>query len=183
MSQPTNINVATTKTTGRTEPANFTAELNDIINAFLSSHGGASRPSYAVAGLIWQDTDTDELFLYDGTNDLLISAGGVRSQLQGTLTIATGAVTPTGPGTFIIDTEASAATDDLDTLTATNMADGDVIVVMAANSARTVVIKNGTGNIACGADVTLDNVLDRAVLQWDNGNSSWVLLSSSNNGA
>lgn len=72
MSQATNINVATTQTVGRTEPVNFTAEMNAIFNAFLSSHSGAIRPAYAVAGLVWTDTDTGQQFYFDGTNDLPI---------------------------------------------------------------------------------------------------------------
>lgn len=183
MTQPANINLATTKTTGRTEPAAFAGELNAIINAFLSLHGGAARPAYAVAGLIWTDTDTGEVFLFDGASDLLASVGGLRSQNHGELTIATGVVTTTGPGTFSVDTEADAASDDLDTITATNMSDGDVVILKAADSTRTVVIKNGTGNINCGADVTLDNALDRAMLQWDSAATAWVLLASNSNGA
>lgn len=182
MSQPTNINVATSATTGRTEPANFTTELNAIFNAFLSAHGGSSRPSYAVAGIVWRDTDDGALYLYDGSNDLLISAGGLRSQQWAELTIATGAVTPTGPGTFLVDTESDAASDDLDTLTATNMTDGDIVILRAASGARSVVIKHATGNIQCGSDFTLDNEYDRAVLQWDNGNSAWVMLAAQSNG-
>ncbi len=183
MSQSSDFALPTTKTPGQTEPVNILAELNSIFAAFASSHGGPSRPSYAVAGLIWRDTDTGEVFLYDGSNDLRISVGGLRSQNHGELTIATGAVTTTGPGTFSVDTEADAATDDLDTITATNMADGDVVILKAADSARTVVIKNGTGNINCGADVTLDNALDRAMLQYDLGATAWVLVSSNSNGA
>lgn len=182
MSQAANINVATTQTTGRTEPANFTAEINAIVNSLLSANSGATAPSYLLAGTVWLDTDDNRLYMYDGTSWLTISVGGLRSQVLAELTIATGAVTPTGPGTLVIDTEADAATDDLDTMTATNMADGDVVVVKAADSARTVVIKNGTGNINCGADVTLDNALDRAVLQYDLGATAWVLLSSASNG-
>lgn len=183
MSQPTNINVATTTTAGRTEPANFTAEINAIVNGLLSSHSNASAPSYLLAGTVWLDTDDNRLYMYDGTSWLTVSVGGLRSQVQSELTIATGAVIPTGPGTFPVDTEADAATDDLDTITATNVADGDVVILKAADSARTVVIKDGTGNIASGADVTLDNALDRAVLQYDLGATTWVLLSSNSNGA
>lgn len=177
MSQATYINVAETATTGRTEPANFTAELNAIFDAFLSAHGGASRPTYAVAGMVWRDTDTGRLFMYDGTSDIPVMLGGERAEL----TIATGAVTPLMAGTQVIDTEADAATDDLDTITATNMVAGDIVILKAADSARTVVVKNGTGNIVCGSDFSLDNAQDRIALQYDGTN--FVLLYSANNGA
>lgn len=172
MSQASNINVATSATVGRTEPANFTAEINAIADALLSSNSGASRPSYAVLGTVWLDTDTNALYLYDGSADIPITLGGVRSEL----TIATGAITPTLAGTIVVDTEGDAASDDLDTITATNMNDGDIIILKAADDARTVVVKNGTGNIACNADFSLDNSLDRIMLQWDSGNSSWVAV-------
>lgn len=155
----------------------------NLVTSLLSSHSGSSRPSYAVLGTVWLDTDTNALYLYNGTTDQLISAGGLRSMIQPTLTIASGAITPTLPGTILIDTEASGATDDLDTITATNLMDGDILVIKAANTARTVVIKNGTGNIRCGSDRTLDNTRDRIVLQWDSAESSFVLLAFSDNGA
>lgn len=67
MSQATNINVATASTVGRTEPANFTAEINDIVNALLSSHSGSTEPTYKAAGTIWRDSDDDKVYIYDGT--------------------------------------------------------------------------------------------------------------------
>ena len=50
---------------------------NTVAAAMLSQHSGASRPSYAVAGTIWVDTDTpsatvNTVFYYDGTDDIPI---------------------------------------------------------------------------------------------------------------
>lgn len=75
MSQPTNINVATSKTTGRTEPGNFTVELNAIFNAMLSAHSGASRPSYALAGTTWLSTADGIAYLFDGKKDVPATPG------------------------------------------------------------------------------------------------------------
>ena len=73
------------------------------------------------------------------------------------LTIATGVITPT-QAYHSIDTEGDAATDDLDTITATNFSAGSVIEFKQANSSRSIVFKNGTGNIVTGqTDYTLQN--------------------------
>ena len=78
-----------------------------------------------------------------------------------------------------IDTEASAASDDLDTITATNYRHGDLLVIQAANSARTVVVKDSTGNINAPADISLDHAQDKVLMIWDGSN--WQVISSSNN--
>lgn len=51
----------------------ITTRQQDILDAQLSAHGGTSRPAYAIAGTVWRDTDTGQLYLYDGTNDLEIA--------------------------------------------------------------------------------------------------------------
>lgn len=88
--------------------------------------------------------------------------------------------------TFTVDTEANAATDDLDNIKNSigNKAipDGQVIVFGAANGARTVVVKNGTGNINCGSDITLDNTKDRVMLSYNSASETWSLISFSDNG-
>ncbi|MBX4215920.1 hypothetical protein KW797_03150 [Candidatus Parcubacteria bacterium] len=66
-----------------------------------------------------------------------------------------------------IDTEGGAASDDLDTIAGGN--EGDVLFVEAADSARTIVLKDGAGNIACagGADISLGHADDLAMLLFD----------------
>lgn len=96
------------------------------------------------------------------------------------LTVASGAVVPTN-GMHAVDTESDAASDDLDTLTATNAVAGDVVTLQAANSARTVVVKDGTGNIQCGGDRTLDNAQDTVTLRYDGSN--WLEIAFAGNAA
>lgn len=99
----------------------------------------------------------------------------------GKVTIASGVATLSGRfGHYFVDTEASAASDDLDTITDTDVQKGDVIILSAFSSSRTVVVKHGTGNITCGSDRTLDNAADRICLQY-NG-TSWFLLYFADNG-
>jgi len=95
------------------------------------------------------------------------------------LTIASGIVTAT-QSYHTIDTEADAASDDLDSITG-DMCAGSILILRAANSARTVVIKDSTGNLRLEGDMSLDNVQDTIVLL--STGSDWLELSRSNNGA
>jgi hypothetical protein len=86
-------------------------------------------------------------------------------------TIASGVVEISGNFSyFSIDTESAAASDDLDTINGGN--EGDVIFVEAANAARTVVLKDGTGNILTdgSVDLSLDNSQDVAQCLYDGTN-------------
>ena len=78
-----------------------------------------------------------------------------------TKTISGGITTLSGPGSYKIDTEGLAATDDLDRIN--GLAEGDEVVLRAANDARTVVIKDGT-YIKLGADFSLNNQYDSITL-------------------
>lgn len=94
------------------------------------------------------------------------------------LTITSGAVTKT-QSYHTIDTEGDAASDDLDTISGGST--GDIIVITANNTARTVVCKDGTGNLKLSGDFSLDNTEDTIQLIYDGTN--WLELSRSNNGA
>jgi len=54
---------------------NFRTNLNNSLQALNSSHIGSSRPTSAVAGTIWIDNGTTNIFkikCFDGTDDLQI---------------------------------------------------------------------------------------------------------------
>lgn len=77
----------------------------------------------------------------------------------------------------IIDTQAGAATDDLDTIVLFGAGDftlGTLLVLRTANNARDVVIKHGTGNISTigSVDVPLTSTAQCIVLM-NTGASSW----------
>ena len=115
-----------------------------------------------------------------GDNDLT-DVLEVRFQASTELTIATGAVTMT-QGVHRIDTESDAASDDLDTINGGN--DGAVLRVRAENTARTVVLKDGTGNLElAGADITLDDTDQFTELYYDGTLSKWVLVGSGSAGS
>lgn len=95
------------------------------------------------------------------------------------LTISSGAVTVT-QNFHRIDTEGSAATDDLTTLT-TTATTAMLLIIRPVNSGRTVVVKHDTGNIQCagGVDITLDNTYDFALAIYDPTLTKWLAISSS----
>ena len=55
-----------------------------------------------------------------------------------------------------VDTQAGAASDDLDTINGGNI--GSFLVLRPENAARTVVLKDGTGNLVLAGDFTMDTV-------------------------
>lgn len=97
------------------------------------------------------------------------------------LTIAAGAITVTQ--TFhTVDTEADAATDDLDTINGGS--DGRLIVLKAVNDARTVVVKHNTGNIWLQgkADISLDDISDGLMLVYSATDSKWFDIAAGGGG-
>ena len=98
------------------------------------------------------------------------------------LTISSGVLNGALGSVHAVDTEASAASDDLDTITSTTARDGQILVIFSANNTRTVVAKNATGNLLLNSDFVMDNVSDRLVLMYSAIASIWVELCRSNNG-
>src|SRR5574341_2447950 len=98
------------------------------------------------------------------------------------LTIATGAITIT-QSHHRVDTEASAASDDLDTINGTSA--NRLLILHAVHDARSVVLKHGTGNIQCvgNADITLDDDHDFAILIYNSTLSAWMALMGGAGGA
>ena len=97
---------------------------------------------------------------------------GDRSEL----TIVAGEVTATG-SFHEIDTQGDAASDDLDTINGGE--NGMTLTIVAANSARTVVAKDNTGNLRLNGDFSLDHQNDTLTLIY-NG-THWLEISRSDN--
>ncbi|WKB53029.1 hypothetical protein [Eleftheria terrae] len=99
--------------------------------------------------------------------DLSAAAGSiVDDDWAGNVTIAAGvvAVPHGGIRMLTVDTEASAATDDLDTIN--GGVPGQLIAVKTFTSTRDVVLKDGTGNMQLGADITIGDNTDSVTLVW-----------------
>lgn len=94
-----------------------------------------------------------------------------------TLVIASGALAATA--TFhLVDTEGAASTDDLATINGGTT--GQRLVLTAASDARTIVLKDGTGNLALAGDFSLTHTEDTIELIAVGNN--WFELSRSDNG-
>lgn len=89
----------------------------------------------------------------------------LRLKTATNLTIATGAVTAV-QSAHLLDTEAAAGSDDLDTIT---FPVRGLYVVGLVNAGHNVVIKHNTGNLLTpgGSDITLDLATDYAVIYYD----------------
>ena len=123
-------------------------------------------------------TASTPLFISGTVTGLLVTRNAFSATITRLLTIATGAATAYLDW-HTVDTEAAAATDDLDTVS--GGVDGDIKTFRAANSARDVVFKDGTGNMKLVGDFTLNNVEDTITLRYMAG--TWYELSRSDNGA
>ena len=109
----------------------------------------------------------------------LDDAGKLRLSDNSTVTISSGTITVT-KNMHSVDTEASAASDDIDIING-GSATGQPLILHPVNDARTVVIKHNTGNVKCvnDDDLTLDDIHDFAILIWDNANSYWYAAQGS----
>jgi hypothetical protein len=94
------------------------------------------------------------------------------------LTIASGVITVT-QASHTVETEGGGATDDLDTIN--GGADGKMLILRAFDTTHTVVVKNGTGNIRCGSDMSLDSREDTMTLMYIGDLMVWVEIARANN--
>ena len=93
-------------------------------------------------------------------------------------TIASGSVALDGMLFQKVDTEGSASTDDLNTLTSTQA--NSFLIIGANNNARTIVIKDGGGNMLTAGDFSIDSSHDRILFESNSG-STYVEISRSDN--
>jgi len=128
-----------------------------------------SEPASPAAGFVYLFAESDGIYakLSDGTlmGPFFGSVGADLQQINTfsvaaatELTIDAGAIT-VSQMYHSIDTEIDAASDNLDTINGLGAAIGSVCYLRASNTARTVILKHGTGNIYTlgGTDITLDN--------------------------
>ena len=88
-------------------------------------------------------------------------------------TISSGAITASST-VVAVDTQSAASTDDLDTITpGSAIIINQFLIVRAANTARTVVMKNGTGNMNLAGDMFLDNT-DASITLFHIVGTGWV---------
>lgn len=108
-------------------------------------------------------------------NDSFLSFGTPES-----VTIASGAITVT-KSFVLVDTEGGASTDDLTTINGGNQ--GDILILMAADTSHDVVLKDGSGTagaINLSGDFTMDSDRDVVILI-KAVDDEWYLISESSN--
>jgi len=94
------------------------------------------------------------------------------------LTIDGGEITVTHLWHYV-DTEGDASSDNLDEIS--GGVDGQLLILSAANSARTVVVREDEENIKCGSDFSLTHIDDVIVLMYHGDDSEWICLSTQDN--
>ena len=128
--------------------------------------------STSASSIVSNSGDNTNIFVY---NDL---------ELRFSETIATGVITlKHGKVRWVqADTEAAAATDDLDTISAGN--DYTLLTLHTANNARDIVVKHNTGNILLSGavDFTLNNSADTITLMYRTALTKWVEVGRGDNG-
>lgn len=115
----------------------------------LGSIGASASLSSAAANTLWSTLLDYFNDLIDGTDDYVRLIGQTES-----LTISSGSV-GVQKNFAIIDTQGSAASDDLDTIN--GYGEGRILFVRQSDAARVVTMKHGTGNLTFwgGADIVL----------------------------
>lgn len=155
---PTSAKSFTTKTDGSGQTV-FAAHINDLqdevvaMESALITNGVVHGLKPSVAGA--QDLGTTSLPW--GT----VRARALNFDAVSALTISGGIVTATRSH-HSIDTEGAAGTDDLDTITATGLTDGFVIVLRPADVTHVVTLKDGTGNLLLNGDYAM-SATDRTI--------------------
>lgn len=134
----------------------------------------------SIVNNVTSETLTDDLAIYAYPSITGTSFTGeipvVRTTASTELTIASGEISVVQTY-HTVDTEADAASDDLDTIN--GGVEGQFLVIRAANSARTVVAKDGTGNLSLAGDFSLTNGEDTLTLLCRG--ADWVEISRSDN--
>jgi hypothetical protein len=189
VSQPSDL--LTTLTHRTSALANFTNEMTDLV---ITMDVDSPSPCCLQVRSYTEDNPAFPLCLNPlggnvgvGNQDpgsTLDVSGKTRTrqlslQAKTELTIASGAITVTR-AFHTIDTEGDAASDDLDTIDGGE--DGMILVIRPVHADRTVVVKDGSGNLQLNGDFTMDDASDTLTLIYDADLSKWVELARSNNG-
>lgn len=164
-------------------------ECNHIWNNYCIGQTGGRQVaidlSASKTNVLYAEPDVPRLRMFQGQDEILRIRDGILDTFKigikqavypanAIATIASGAIAFDGYD-MRVDTEASAASDDLDTIS--GPIPGAQVRIRPLSATRTVVVKNGTGNITLAADVTLDESWKSIVLQYDGTTSQWAEVS------
>lgn len=163
---------------GPATPTALTQRIDDSFDALLSSHAGSARPSYAVAGTVWQDTsvaNTVRHYFYDGANDILLATVDTTNDRvdlppQPFATVASAATTDIGAvktrnviitGTTTITSFGTAASGVIRKLRFSSP-------LTLTHNATSLILPNGGANIA----ISGGDVIEAVSL----GGGNWVVM-------
>ena len=130
------------------------------------------------------DPDAGVSLNYNNNAQLTTIDGGVQVESLLTLadntqaTIASGAITVTQSFHHVY-TEGGASTDNLDNINGGE--NGALLIIRPSSSSRTVIARDGIGNLTLAGDFVMDNAAD--ILTLIKTASGWQEISRSNNGA
>lgn len=119
------------------------SDSNAVTLGFTSSQTANGSGSWSITSQY-----TGYALTSDGTNwiaNAIEQTIGNSVSAFSELTISGGVVTPTGDK-HTVDTESNAAADDLNEMAVTNLPEGSRVTLMAADAARTIVIKHNAGS-------------------------------------
>jgi hypothetical protein len=175
------------------ELVSYTGKTGSSITGCVRQFDGSSPNSWLAGDLVYFGviTSAHHEALRDGliAVETLLGANGSgfdAMQSTGTLTIAAGVLTlPTiNPNVAVIlataDTEAAAASDDLDSISIPDTGAGTVLILKSATATRNVAVQHSAGalRLAGNLDCTLDLSTDRLLLQY-HGAGEWVEVTRS----
>lgn len=121
----------------------------------------------------------DTLELCPGGGDVHIHNGFINFGSGIDVTISSGAITASG-SYMVIDTEASASTDDLDTINGGT--EGDFLMIRTNANTRDVTVNHGTGNIYLngGGSFALDRIYHTIAFRYENNRWLEIFRSETN---
>jgi len=161
------------------------------------SAGYGARLNFGDGDFVYIEEDEDDhLYIY-GDDRTTIMGGNVgigndnpatKLHVNGDVAFGDGSEKTIQSGTVTVthtyhtlDTENNDDTDELWVISGGDTS-GQILVLRAVNSDRTVVAKDG-GNMQLSGDFSMDNAQDTLVLIYDDDLSTWFELSRSDNGA
>ena len=177
---PSNITFTTTAISGGTS-ANVVYDETCGLRFFLDADYAAAASSCSGEGTAVQGNLTNAIEV----TDYLVMQGVQSSVKTQELTISGGVIAPERTASRMIidvDTQASAATDNLDTINAKDVAAGDQIILRGQSAARVTTL-TALGNITLSAGSFSTGAESVSImLEYRGESSSWVELSRSSVG-
>lgn len=146
---------------------------NSRVVTIRHNGGGGNIRTWNGANVILTDTNQLVTLLYNGSNWIVLPDNSqITSYTAQSATISGGAITFTST-VMTLDTEASAASDNLDTIN--GGINGAFLIIKTANSSRDIVVRHNVGNIylSSGVNITLSNTDEYLFLVYNSATSKW----------